>query len=594
MPVAQHPGGWYVTHGYYTEGYITESNGRGTLTVEPGGGRTYWSIQLSNWGPGGNVLLGWQGMLGAHGLLGENAYPRQVGVDLTLARPTCTEASDCYVAFGETGAECVEGFCEPGFVNRTRSDWVHSNAYGDVDAGCSATDPAGPTCWGHSLDDEPREDDAGPGFQYYGATIVIDVPPDAKGWYSLGWRRDLTYFIEQPPTTIPFAEFIPGYLEIEIGMCCYGISTPSAGCVDAATRDECAALPQWSSWDRGQICDNPPGPDGCVDHCDTYPPFFECDWIDDACLDSMCVGMCVYSPKEGWDPEIACCNGSDGSVDPLVSPSECLVPSCSRIYSRGDLVLTPLPPGTPCSVEDPCLKAGLCDATGECICGPEDGAPCFKQRYIAMEPIDMGGPTAIRVGLTSLHHPPVPPPGTPDFTAWEGEYRWVNSLNETHTCPDSPVFGTTFRCATLSCEPEYRNWAGELGGDVLQVTGAAVVPSSEYTVTQLASSCMGNEESCTDLSEDVSIFTGAHGDVGPVDPLLVLDVARVVDHLKGMPGCPSKPRVQLQPNVPDALGQNVSVLDLATAVDALKNKPYGFAGPFGPCTDACPGEAACP
>ena len=55
-----------------------------------------------------------------------------------------------------------------------------------------------------------------------------------------------------------------------------------------------------------------------------------------------------------------------------------------------------------------------------------------------------------------------------------------------------------------------------------------------------------------------------------------------------------EPSVQLRPNVPYALGENVTVLDVSTAVEALKNKPDGFAGAFGPCTDACPGEAVWP
>ena len=92
----------------------------------------------------------------------------------------------------------------------------------------------------------------------------------------------------------------------------------------------------------------------------------------------------------------------------------------------------------------------------------------------------------------------------------------------------------------------------------------------------------------------MSISTSLFGNVDD-DPLLnVLDVAEVVDHLKGVGGSLYKPRVHMRANVPDALGENVTVLDVATAVDAVKEKPYGFAGDFGPCTDGCLGEASCP
>ena len=60
-----------------------------------------------------------------------------------------------------------------------------------------------------------------------------------------------------------------------------------------------------------------------------------------------------------------------------------------------------------------------------------------------------------------------------------------------------------------------------------------------------------------------------------------------MDRVRGVEESPPKPRVHLPARVPDALGEPVTVLDAATAVDALKNKAYGFAGDFGPCTDGC-------
>jgi hypothetical protein len=59
-------------------------------------------------------------------------------------------------------------------------------------------------------------------------------------------------------------------------------------------------------------------------------------------------------------------------------------------------------------------------------------------------------------------------------------------------------------------------------------------------------------------------------------------------------GSPSKPFVHLRPNLPDALGENVGVLDVATGVDAVKGNAYWHFGDFGPCTDGCPGEPTCP
>ncbi len=239
---------------------------------------------------------------------------------------------------------------------------------------------------------------------------------------------------------------------------------------------------------------------------------------------------------------------------------------------------------------------------GAAVAPPPPEAPdpdVQKNRYISMViPTEGAGQeTAIRVRLTSLHHPGTPT-NPPDFGNWEGEYRWVNAVDTNptgglHTCDDSLALHTTFKCAKLGCTPEYRDWAGELNGAALHVTGAAVVPSSTYDAAQLAASCEGNEATCTAVSEELSILTTLFGNVDNDPQLNVLDVAAVVDKVKDLPSAFIKPRTQLQPDVPDPTA-NVNVLDAATAVDALKGKAYGYFGDFGPCTDACPGEVACP
>ncbi len=218
-----------------------------------------------------------------------------------------------------------------------------------------------------------------------------------------------------------------------------------------------------------------------------------------------------------------------------------------------------------------------------------------KNRYISMvipqTAVAVGSTeTAIRVRLTSLHHPSEPA-DPPDFSQFEGEYRYVNLLRDDQdqpifNCPDSEAYGTVFRCAKLSCTPEYRDWAGELGGQVLHLTGPGIVPSSRYDVAQLALSCQGSEESCTDVSDELPIFTGQWGDISP-GQLDVLDVAEGVDKVKELLGAFIKPRAQLQPNDPDPVA-NVNVLDVANSVDAVKEKPYPFSGPC-----PCPSVVTC-
>jgi hypothetical protein len=204
-----------------------------------------------------------------------------------------------------------------------------------------------------------------------------------------------------------------------------------------------------------------------------------------------------------------------------------------------------------------------------------------KNRFISFTVPDAGTgqDTALRVELTSLHHPPAPP-DAPNFSAFEGQFRYVNVIkdgegNDVFDCADSQSFETTFKCATLGCAPEYRDWMADFGGEVLHVTGSAVVPSSQYAVSQLAASCAGNEASCASASLGLTVLTGRWGDVLP-GTLNAADIAAVVDKVKDLPSAPIEPRFLLQGQTPDPRVFAVSALDIGRSVDAVKAQPYPF------------------
>ena len=205
-----------------------------------------------------------------------------------------------------------------------------------------------------------------------------------------------------------------------------------------------------------------------------------------------------------------------------------------------------------------------------------------KNRFLsfALPTLGAGPDTALQVRLASLYHPSVAPTlGTiPDFTPFEEQVRFVNMLGD-GVCPDSAVLLTSFRCAQLGCTPEYRDWAGELAGRTLHVVGREIVPSSEYAVTQLAASCAGNESTCLFVSTELTVRTTTWGNVDNDPQLNVLDLAAMVDKVKDLAtGTLSKPQTQLQADLPNPQA-NVSVLDVANAVDALKGFAYPFPGP---------------
>jgi hypothetical protein len=112
------------------------------------------------------------------------------------------------------------------------------------------------------------------------------------------------------------------------------------------------------------------------------------------------------------------------------------------------------------------------------------------------------------------------------------------------------------------------------------------------------------EATCEDVSAELLIASAAHGDINAItDGVSVLDIARVVDHIKGRPYATMwppepgsalfKPWVHVRPNMPDPLNDSVGILDVATVVDAVKGQPYKHFGDFGPCTDGCPDEPPC-
>jgi hypothetical protein len=218
--------------------------------------------------------------------------------------------------------------------------------------------------------------------------------------------------------------------------------------------------------------------------------------------------------------------------------------------------------------------------------------------------------------LTSLHHPaPNPPAGPPpDFSAFEGEYRYLNTIPgtlsrccnpasnptacntsvscnsdadciglglntkcEKNLCPDSPAFATFFRCARLGCTPEYRDWGTDFSSLITYVSGDAVIPDSSYELSHLAASCAGNEAACGAASAEIEVRTERWGNVDCTTAVIpsAVDIGFVVSKVKDSVGAMIKPRTQLREATPNPLGL-VNALDISRVVDAVKGFNYPF------------------
>ena len=144
------------------------------------------------------------------------------------------------------------------------------------------------------------------------------------------------------------------------------------------------------------------------------------------------------------------------------------------------------------------------------------------------------------------------------------------------TCEDAETRDTTFACAVLGCQPEYRNWGSELGGRTLYATGPEIIPgASRYEIALVPASCMGNEASCAETLPLLTVGTPRWGDVEDHVGVSTLDLVHMVDRMMELGGTILKPAAQFQPQQVNPLNP-MDVRDLALAVDAVKFLPYPY------------------
>jgi hypothetical protein len=184
----------------------------------------------------------------------------------------------------------------------------------------------------------------------------------------------------------------------------------------------------------------------------------------------------------------------------------------------------------------------------------------------------------------------------------EGNIRYVNSFpgGSLVCADDGSPFNTSYRCATLGCNPEYRDWATDLGvavnpaapAGLLYITGDAVVPSSTLHVSHIAASCGSppGANTCAEASSGLAVGTAGWGDItsaafGPPDGKSdVLDIPAVVNKLKGIPTFFGEYRTWLKQRKPAANLDAITVVDLSDVQDGVLAKPY----PASRTIDACP------
>jgi hypothetical protein len=218
-----------------------------------------------------------------------------------------------------------------------------------------------------------------------------------------------------------------------------------------------------------------------------------------------------------------------------------------------------------------------CNGTAPCP-APDppatEPAPVEKDRYVSFVPGNPGKRVAIRVRLTSLHHPDPPYSGgtVSDFSAFEGQVRWVG-LPTQYVESDSD--GTPFYSAQLQCDPFYQDWS-TIG--LLYVTGSAVVPSSDYEVQLIAEGCDTLVE--PNYSAPLKLSTTRWGDVvgTPFSEPDFGDISALVSKYQSKPGAPIKARALLAGDANGVVdpAPNVSFSHISACVNAYKGLPYPY------------------
>jgi len=229
-----------------------------------------------------------------------------------------------------------------------------------------------------------------------------------------------------------------------------------------------------------------------------------------------------------------------------------------------------------------------CDLTCSDVCCQQFAAPLIATdvvdmgRFLAFEPSAVSRDLAVRLTLSSLHHPSpanlnVFP--APDYSSLEGQTRWLGPVEN---FIDSPGQLTSFRASRTQCTPDFQSWETE---SVVYITGAAIVPSSEYRIEFVSEECIQVFGESAPATNTLNLTTSRWGDISPPyqDPLAngnaiqpnVFDITAVVDRVKDLETALGRPQVQLipaeiEPNRPP------TVLDITVVLDAVKGSAYPF------------------
>ncbi|RME41177.1 MAG: hypothetical protein D6788_01805, partial [Planctomycetota bacterium] len=274
------------------------------IFLDTPGQRVVLEIRIFGWDPdldGTPQLKSWQTVLDSSG------YSSGLRGTLGPAVQSCTTTSDCTAALGN-GSLCDQAggtLCGAGFIDTARPDFVYASpAFALPAVDLSTLDYR----WGAVVLSAPVPDD---GTAKYAGTLVVDVPADAMGTFTLGLKVESSQMLDENSALIlPLTTF------------------PARITIRCQSDTDC---------DDGSAC--------TADSCDAN-------------------GECVNTPL--FDPATQCCDPVSGMVQTIDDGNDCTTDVCDA--ATGNVTHDPLPAGTACGdpTQTECNGADTCDGAGTC------------------------------------------------------------------------------------------------------------------------------------------------------------------------------------------------------------------------------------
>ncbi len=242
----------------------------------------YAQVKLNQYGSND----GEAGFDGANAKCGDE--PAVGAEDLRGAFQSCSTTADCRASMsGRTSScqygepvSCIDGYCNfvvhtgfvrsPGFMDRCDPAWIGKDVPHLSALHCD------PECvFGVAVESNFRETHSLSDFHpSYLGTMVVDVPANAKGTYTIGYKVDETFLLNGNafPNSFISASLIPAKITVPCGRCCHGVATDVTGCIERVSAIQCATNAPSAVFQPNENCPASGGPacPACAldEHCD--------------------------------------------------------------------------------------------------------------------------------------------------------------------------------------------------------------------------------------------------------------------------------------------------------------------------------------